>query len=411
MPEPRIEMIPIRGALRSDASTTLDVLVRITPPTPEVHFVRPTINLGLVIDRSGSMSTARKMAHAREAACFAVQQLLPTDRVSVTIFDEQVETIAPNGLATKKPVLVDLIMKIQPKGSTDLHGGWREGSAQVEKNLVSEGLNRVILLSDGQANYGVTIPDVIAGEARALAARGVSTTTMGLGDDYNEDLMQAMGEAGDGNYYYIETPQQLVDIFQTELQGLMANAGQKVSLGLEPQGGTAVLEVFNDLSKNALGRLMLPNLVVGMPILVVLRLRVPASKSEAEVCRFRLALDNPREAGRHEIYASLVLPSCPSTEWEALPPDLTVAQEVAIQMAARAKKEAIAAYDRQDIQTTRDHVVNARQLLGAVPLSPETIRELEAIALLETNLEEGDGAKFRKHGSYQAYQKKHGRSS
>jgi Ca-activated chloride channel homolog len=409
MPEPRIELIPIKGALRSDGPTTLDVLVRITPPMPEVHFVRPTINLGLVLDRSGSMSTAKKMAHAREAASFAVQQLLPTDRVSVTVFDELVETVAPNGLAVDKQALVDLIARIQPRGSTDLHAGWKQGGDQVERNLVGQGLNRVILLSDGQANHGVTDPNAIAGEAKALAARGVSTTTMGLGDDYNEDLMQAMGEAGDGNYYYIETPQQLADIFQTELQGLMANAGQKVSLGLEPEGGTKVVDVLNDLDKNSLGRLMLPNLVVGMPILVVIRLNVPASRSEAEVCRVRLAWDDPRLSGRHATYACLALKSCSSAEWDALPSDLAVLQQVAILMAARAKKEAIAAFDRGDLPSTQELVIQARGYISATAESPATQRELEEIALLEANLKEGDGVKFRKHGSYQAYQKKHGR--
>ena len=69
--------------------------MRITPPLPEIHVLRPPINLGIVLDRSGSMSEGRKMEHAREATVFAIRQLLPTDRVSITVFDDQVETIAP----------------------------------------------------------------------------------------------------------------------------------------------------------------------------------------------------------------------------------------------------------------------------------------------------------------------------
>ena len=90
-----IEVIPARPAVRDDAATTLDILVRITPPLPEIHVLRPPINLGIVLDRSGSMSEGRKMEHAREATVFAIRQLLPTDRVSITVFDDQVETIAP----------------------------------------------------------------------------------------------------------------------------------------------------------------------------------------------------------------------------------------------------------------------------------------------------------------------------
>jgi Ca-activated chloride channel homolog len=411
MPEPKIELIPIRSALRSDGPTTLDVLVRITPPTPEVHFVRPAINLGLVLDRSGSMAGAKKISYAQEAACFAVEQLLPTDRISVTIFDSEVETIAPNAPATNKADLIRQIKKITPRGATALHAGWKEGGDQVENERLFDGLNRVILLSDGLANEGVTDPNVIAGEVKALAARGVSTTTMGLGDDYNEDLMQKMGEAGDGNYYYIESPLQLVDIFHTELMGLMANAGQKVSLGLEPQGGTTVADVLNDLDRNAEGRLMLPNLVVGMPILVVVRLQVPPSRTKTDVCHVRLAWDDPREGGRRSAYASLALKTCPSAEWDELPTDPSVVEQVAMLMAARAKKEAIAAYDQGDIDSTYEHMIQSREYIAAVPASTETIRELDEIAKLEDDLKQGHGSTFRKRGAYQAYQKKQGRES
>jgi Ca-activated chloride channel family protein len=410
MPEPKIEIIPIRNASRSDAPTTLDVLVRVVPPTPDVHFVRPTINLGLVLDRSGSMAGAKKMAYAREAASFAVQQLLPTDRVSVTTFDDKVATIAPNDLATNKPALVGLIGTIVPGNSTDLHAGWKEGADQVEAHLVGAGLNRVILLSDGLANHGVTDPNAIAAEVKGRAARGVSTTSMGLGDDYNEDLMQAVGESGDGNYYYIESPQQLADIFQTELQGLMANAGQKVSLGVEPQGGTELLEVLNDLSRNSLGRLMLSNLIVGMPIPVVVRLKVPPAAGRSEVCRFRLAWDDPK-GGRLAIQASLSLGSCPSSEWDSLPTAPEVEEEVAMQRAARAKKEAIAAYDRGDLSHTVACVAQAREFLGAMPTTASVAHEREEIAKLEADLAEGEGTKFRKRGGHQAYLRKFGKGS
>ena len=269
MTEPRIELITGRSGICWDEAIVLDVLIRITPPQPEVHFPRTPLNLALVLDRSGSMAGGRKMPFAREAATFAVKQLLPTDRVSVTVFDNEVETIVPGGTAADKVGLVRRIEQIMPRGSTDLHGGWAEGGRQAEAGLVSGGVNRVLLLSDGLANVGVVDPNTIAAEARGLAARGVGTTTMGVGEDYNEDLMEAMARAGDGRYYYIESPAQLVDIFQTELQGLMDTLGEKVSLGLVPRNGVVVTDVLNDLEKASSGRLMLPNLVMDMPVLVV----------------------------------------------------------------------------------------------------------------------------------------------
>ena len=219
MTEPRIELITGRSGICWDEAIVLDVLIRITPPQPEVHFPRTPLNLALVLDRSGSMAGGRKMPFAREAATFAVKQLLPTDRVSVTVFDNEVETIVPGGTAADKVGLVRQIEQIMPRGSTDLHGGWAEGGRQAEAGLVSGGVNRVLLLSDGLANVGVVDPNTIAAEARGLAARGVGTTTMGVGEDYNEDLMEAMARAGDGRYYYIESPASSWTSFKQSFKG------------------------------------------------------------------------------------------------------------------------------------------------------------------------------------------------
>ncbi|WP_435007807.1 vWA domain-containing protein [Tundrisphaera lichenicola] len=411
MSEPKIEITPMRSAVRSDGASTLDVLVEIIPPAPEVHFVRPPINLGLVLDRSGSMSAARKMNYACEAACFAVQQLLATDRVGVTIFDNEVETLVPNAPATDKPYLVRQIMGISPRNATALHAGWKQGGLDVERNFITEGMNRVILLSDGLANEGVTDPNVIAADTKALAARGVSTSTMGLGSNYNEDLMQAMAESGDGNYYYIESPQQLADIFHTEMNGLMANFGQKVSLGIEPQSGVRVVEVLNDLERNARGRVMLPNLLVGMPIPIVVRLEVPTISKKAALCRFRLAWDDPKAGRRRQMYAMMELGTCSSAEWEKLPVEALVAEHVALLMAARAKREAIAAYDQGNEEATRAQLIGIRYHLSAMASTEATRKELDEISELEADLDKGQGTTFRKRAGWQAYLRKFGKKS
>lgn len=408
MSDPKMEILPGRPALPGDGASTLDLVVRITPPVPDVLFVRPPINLGLVLDRSGSMSAAKKMAYARVAAAFAVRQLLATDQVSVTVFDNIVETLYPNAPAADKPAIVRQIEGIYPRGATALHAGWKEGADQVERHAISDGLNRVILLSDGQANEGVVDPNVIAAECKARAARGVSTTTMGLGADYNEDLMQRMGEQGDGNYYFIEAAEQLEDIFHTELKGLMASTGTKVSLGIEPQSAATVAEVFNDMDRNGFGRLMLPNLTVGMPITVALRLNVPAIRREAEVCRFRLAWDDPGTGERRSIYASLTLPVAPRAEWDAMPVEPLVAEQVAIQMAARSRKEAVAAFDHGDVTGSQLLMSQSLGFLGSVSPSGQIMREMMETQLAAEHLDEGDIAKFRKGASHQSYRNKRG---
>lgn len=163
---------------------------------------------------------------------------------------------------------------------------------------------------------------------------------MGLGDDYNEDLLEAMAQSGDGNYYYIENPQQLADIFQTELQGLMATFGNRVSLGVEPQNSVTVADVLNDFDKTQDGQLKLPNLVAGMPNFVVVRVNVPPMSQERDLCRFRLAWDAPKQAGRQEVTITLCLPSVTASIWDSLAPTVEVQERAALLLMARFKKEA-----------------------------------------------------------------------
>jgi Ca-activated chloride channel family protein len=385
---------------------TLDVLVRITPPMPEVQVQRPALNLGLVLDRSGSMAAHNKLTFARDAATFAVQQLLPTDHVSLTVFDDQVQALVPSTPADDKGRIVDLIQAVRPGNSTALHGGWKEGGSQVSRHLVPGGLNRVLLLSDGLANVGETRPDAIATDVNRLAREGVSTTTMGLGDDYNEDLLEAMAQSGDGNYYYVESPRQLPDFFQTELHGLMATSGSKVSLGVEPQSGAAVADVLNDLERLPNGRLKLPNLIAGMPVLVVVRLNVPPLPAGGEVCRFRLAWDAPKDAGRQVLTASLQLPAVPEAAWSALAANVEVQERATLLLMARWKKEATRCLERGDRDGALRWINEARSLLASAPPTPETALEAQALAEVEAYLESGEWVKFLKHAKYQAHQRR-----
>src|SRR5262249_41122850 len=267
-------------------------------------------------------------------------QLLPGDRVSVTIFDDKVETVVPNTPATDKTRIIQLIQQIQPRGTTALHAAWLEGCQQASRHPVPEGLNRVLLLTDGLANVGETTPDVIATDVKKWAQRGVSSTAMGVGQDYNEDLLEAIATSGDGNYYYIASPQQLPDIFQTELQGLLATGGTKVSLGIEPQNDVTAADVLNDLERTEFGRLKLSNRLAGLPIEVIVRLSVPPLTQPADLCHFRLAWDALGRGGRHTLFATRSLPVKPSADWNDLAGNPEVQERVVLLVLARLKKQA-----------------------------------------------------------------------
>ncbi len=405
---PQIELIPLRPAVCSDRSTTLDLLVRIKPPAMEVQQQRPTLNLGFVIDRSGSMAAQKKIEYAQQAVCYAIEHLLPSDRISITIFDNHVQTLVANTLANNKASLTRLVQQVQPGNSTALHAGWVQGGIQTSQQLAAD-LNRVILLSDGLANVGETNPDAIATDVHGLARRGVSTSTMGMGDDYDEDLLTAMAISGDGNYYYIASPEHLSSIFEQELQGLAATVGTAVRLSLEPQGSVVIMDVLNDLSVDSQGRFQLPNLVTGNPLEIVIRLQVPAMMQVNQLCGLRLSWQN-RAKQYQEVYASLQLPVIHSSQVEDLPLNQEVQQQVALMMTARAKKEAVQLVDRGEMVGASQVLQQAKAQMLDLNL-PMSAPEAAALDDLDLRLQQRNIASYRKMSEQQAYARRSKRSS
>ena len=406
--KPQLDLIPLRPAVCSSQPTTLDLVLRITPPAaPAANIHRPTLNLGFVVDRSGSMADRKKLDYAKEAVCYAIEQLLPSDRLSVTLFDDQVQTLIASTPANNPASFTRLVQQVQPGGSTALHTGWIQGSMQVSQSLSAE-LNRVILLSDGLANVGETNPDRIATDVNGLAQRGVSTSTMGLGDDYNEDLLEAMARSGDGNYYYIASAEQLPNIFERELQGLAATIGKTVTLAIEPKGDVSI-DVLNDLSVDAQGSFKLPNLVYSSPIDLVLRLTAPALSQETALCRFQLSwIDSEHQPQTVQIL--LQLPVVTSSQLEALPLNPEVQQQVALMMTARAKKEAVRLVDRGDYKMASDILQQTRQQMLDFNL-PMSAPEAAALEDLDLELKERKFASYRKQASLQSYTRSNRRSS
>lgn len=400
---PTVELIPLHGAIAAQQPMTLDVLVRITPPTMQLDTNRTPLNLSLVIDRSSSMR-GTKMHYAREAARFAIENLLPCDRISVVLFDDRIETLVPSTLATDKNTLLEKVRHVHSRGSTALHAGWLEGGVQVSQYLNPAQLNRIIILSDGLANVGETRPDAIAHDVHGLAQRGVSTTALGIGNDYSEDLLAAMARSGDGNFFHIASPDQLPEIFETELSGLSATLGQRVSLGVEPQSGVTVMEVLNDLDQTDTQRYKLPNLVVGAPIHVVVRLQVPALSKNTELLKVRLAWNIPNQKRRQVLRTGLTLPVVSVEQFRDFPAHETVQEQVALLMAARARREAIRLTDRGDYAAAHASLQSARLAMPCSGAPSSAIKEEQKILEdLEADYQSGNVSSARKKALSQSY--------
>lgn len=190
------------------------------------------MNVCVVLDRSGSMADDKKMDYAKKALQSLVDRLSSEDYLSIVIYDDEIETLLPMQRVTNKKKIKSLVDEVYPRNSTNLGGGMHEGFKQIERNLKREYINRVILMSDGLANVGVTDPHELNRIARRYRNKSISLTTMGVGLDYNENLMLGLAEAGGGNYYFIESPKQLAFIFDKELNGLSMVVAQNARIEL-----------------------------------------------------------------------------------------------------------------------------------------------------------------------------------
>jgi Ca-activated chloride channel family protein len=193
----------------------------------ETPVRRAPINVALVLDRSGSMH-GMPLEAAKEAAARFASFLTPQDRLSAVTFDSTVQTIFGPG-AGGSVSAIDAIARVECGGSTNLSGGWLVGLRLVKKERM-EGVNRVVLLTDGQANVGIVETDKLVGLARDGAGRQVTTTCIGFGPGFNEDLLEPMAQAGGGNYWYVESDDQMAGIFEGEIEGLVALAAQNVEI-------------------------------------------------------------------------------------------------------------------------------------------------------------------------------------
>ena len=272
----KVELHLEKAKLAAGTSQTVDVLVRLAPPNVDVSEAkRPKLNIGIALDRSGSMDGA-KMREAREAAKYCVDQMLPSDVFSAVIFDDEVDVLFTSQPVGDRAMLKRGIDRIEARNSTALHQGWVEAGLQVSERLDPNAINRVLLITDGQANVGETNPTRIIEHARSLGSRGVSTSTIGIGTDFNEDLLMPMAEAGQGNAWHVQEPDDMKRIFETELNGLLMQFGHTAALAISPAAGVTVEDVLNDFEKDGQGRYILPNLMHGSPLNIIVRLKVPA---------------------------------------------------------------------------------------------------------------------------------------
>ncbi len=230
------DRITLTGSLNTPVMSTNGgtAYLQLSVATPLVRSrERRPVNLSIVLDRSGSMGDEMKIDYAKKAVDRLIDQLDSEDILSIVIYDDVVEILRPaQRVGNNKYAIKRLVDRVYPRGSTNLGGGMVQGLREVEHNLRSDYVNRVILLSDGLANQGVTDPHELQRIARRYRARCISMSTVGVGLEYNENLMVGLAENGGGNYYFIENPNSMASILEKEFNMISSLVAQNASIEL-----------------------------------------------------------------------------------------------------------------------------------------------------------------------------------
>lgn len=237
----RVDASLDQGSILQGAGEDRYLVVEVIAPELQGDLRRP-VSLAVVMDVSGSMAARGKMENARMAAAELVDLLRPEDRFSLVTFSDRAKLLAPSG-PVDAPQLKTLIQGIKPAGGTNLWDGLEMGLSQL-RDPAEEAVKRVVILSDGMANIGVTQPAELVRQAGSLASEGVTVSALGLGLEFNEDLLAAMGDAGGGSYRFVDRPGQLAELFTAELRQMTSIAGRAATVDLKLPPGVEVAEIY-----------------------------------------------------------------------------------------------------------------------------------------------------------------------
>ncbi len=361
---------PVHLCLTFDAPQTVDAR-----PQP-VAFVA-------VIDRSGSMG-GQPIEAAKKAAADVVRNLRPRDLFGLVVFDSAAQTRFPLGPVTNQAAVLEIISHIRSGGSTNLAGAWSLARHEFD-SAPAENPRKILLLTDGQLNAGITDPDRVKQiVTEGVESRGIRTSCLGFGRSYNEDLLEAMANATGGGFHDANNPDALPEIFRKELDGLQQIVVQNLRVTLRLTGFADQVVCFGEYPGVTLPdggrRYAIGDLVSGEQRRVLLALEVPQIPLGADgrpvadwhgehVADLVVSYDLITDAGmvsKEETHRLKLLEA-------QSPEDVRVNSEllpwVALQTATAAVETARQARDRGAAEDARGIIAKALERLKSAPAS------------------------------------------
>jgi Ca-activated chloride channel family protein len=351
-----------------------------SPPAAASDVPRPAHTIVVVLDRSGSMSGPRLFA-AKSALVALIERLDPADQLGVVAFDTSAQVVlatrplAEHGKASAKAA----VHAITTGGNTDLSSGYLRG-LQEARGAAGESGATIVLLSDGQANAGITDPASLKQLAADSRTRGVTTSTIGIGLGYDEQVLVALTEGGAGNHSFAEHAEAAAVALASEVDGLLAKNVQAASLLIKPGPDVATITVLNDLpSTSAPGGILveLGDFYADEIRRLVLALEVPARASlgVAQIAELVVRYVELPALVEHVVTLPLSVNVLPGDEAAGRVRKPEVEREKLLLTVQQAKRESEDALRRGDRLAAHDSLVAGVAMLAAVPMPDAALLE------------------------------------
>ncbi len=388
-----------RAGVAAGAAARLHLLVRIETWPEEGGAKRKPLSLALVLDRSGSMA-GEKLEATLSAAGRLVDRLSPEDHLCIVTYDDDAAVLVPPTPVIDRERLHALLREVSSGGSTNLSAGWSLGAALLMDAGPSDALRRVLLLTDGLANLGVTEKDDLVGIAGDLRGAGVETTCLGFGNDFNEDHLTAIAAEGGGRFYYLRGAEEVSAAFLGEFGELARVFGQNLEVVVTPGAAVQGIQLLGDQPSQVAGRSLavrLGDVLDRDRRQVLLSLALPAGlppgEIEAATVEVRYVAVRGKVGLRRHV---LPVKARVLAAGSALPaPDAEVVREVVLHECARARTEASSRLAAGKVDLAREALMRARALaLRHREADPEALGcEIDALSRLLEGLEDADAAR------------------
>jgi Ca-activated chloride channel family protein len=234
-------MLGVMGNMISGSNCTIVMLGMNTPIDPET-LERPPLNLAIAVDLSGSMA-GEPIERLRTGLLTMLPALEPEDRISLVGFADQAELLVSQ-LGADDPELAATIEALTTGAHTNVYDGLRTAFEEVQAHAEDGRQNRVILVSDGVATEGLVEHETLEHLAEVYGEAGFNLTTIGIGEDFDVELMRELAEIGSGSFYYIEEPAAIEEVFAEEVQAFVVPLAEDVEIDARMLDGYDLRRVY-----------------------------------------------------------------------------------------------------------------------------------------------------------------------